>query len=91
MTSTQKIRLGNFIAVLITLSLCYVLANDPVTLFLTLVEVFGAAVPSTFVKATLAYLWISCAIAAAFILVRQFIFNNPLIRFFYRIPVPCRD
>lgn len=90
MTSTQKIRLGNVIAVLITLAVCYVLADDPVKLFLTIVDVFGAAVPSTFLKGMLAYVWLSCAVASVFVVVRQFVFNNPLISFFYRIPVPCR-
>lgn len=91
MTSTQKIHLGNFIAALITLFVCFVIAGDPVKLFLTLVDIFGAAVNSTFVKGTLAYLWLSCAIASTFVIARQFVFNNPLIRFFYQIPVPCQS
>lgn len=90
MTSTQKIRLGNVFATLITAVVCYVLADDPWTLYMTLIKVLSSEFMSASLTALVACFWMACVVAAVFYVAHKFVFRNPLIRFFYRIPVPCK-
>lgn len=91
MTSINKIRLGNVIAALLTLVACFLLANSVTQLFLSLSEVASSVGIPKIVSALVLTYAIGIAIVVAFHFARQFVFNNALIRFFYQIPVPCRN
>lgn len=92
MTSTSKIILGNILTALLTAFACVWFRSEFEILFLTMPAIISSAFDLAPMVGNLVISAVALATVALIArLLHAFVFNNSLISFFYRIPVPARN